>query len=222
VKHMIRFRMLAIILIFVVMSSTIFVENINPGETKVVIRKPYGERDIDSPGRAIIEYYNPDKKRTFIYEGNAFIQKEHVPGALRDNVFLVRAYDDGLTYEVSLTDIDRFETRCKICADPLNCCSDLTINLRDGGILEGELYLDGLFTTDSLQNEDLQVKPWAEFGIKTERGIVKLRQQSGIRWKDPKINESLNCAFCNAHFGRIVSFTMEWSSEYKKKLKKFR
>ncbi len=195
-------------------------DNIIPGETEVVISKPYGDRDLKSPGRAVIEYYNPELEKAFVYEGDIFIQKEYAPGALRDNVFLVRAYDDNQIYEVSLNDIDRFEARCQICIKPPYCCSDLTIILRDGGKMRGELYCEGSFSVDTVLNGKFLVKPWTEFALKTKRGIVKLRQQSGMKKIDPDLNENLNCAFCNAYFGRIVSCTMKWSSEYKKKLRK--
>ncbi|MEE9554151.1 MAG: hypothetical protein V3W18_07605 [candidate division Zixibacteria bacterium] len=208
--------------VFSIFILAIFAESVVPGEKDIVIKKPYGDRNITSPGRAVIEYYNPEKAKAFSYEGDIFIQKEYAPGALRDNVFLVRAYDDDMTYEISLSDIDRFEVRCQICDDPVYCCSDLTIILRDGGTMKGELYSDGPFGVDTVQNANLEMKPPTEFGVKTKRGIVKLRQQSGVRMTNPELNEKLNCAFCSSHFGRIVSCTMEWSSEYKRKLKKHR
>jgi hypothetical protein len=206
----------------VLLLSVFSVESSLYGGTKVTIVKPYGDRDIKSPGRAVIEYYNPDVGKAFVYQGDLFIQREYAPGALRDNVFLVKAFDDNLTYEVSLADIDRFEIRCQICSEPAYCCSDITVTLKDGGTMEGELYCEGSFDVDSTQNEDLQSKPWIEFGLKTDRGVIKLRQQSGVKWIDSDLKRNLNCAFCNSHFGRIVSCTMEWSSEYKNKLKRLR
>lgn len=217
-----KYRKLIIGFVSSVFVLAIFAETVMPGEKRIVINKPYGDRNITSPGRAIIEFYNPEKGKAFAYVGDIFIQKEYAPGALRDNVFLVRAYDDDMTYEVAISDIDRFEIRCQICVDPTYCCSDLTITLRDGGIMRGELYSDRSFGIDTVQSANLETKPWTEFGLKTERGIVKIRQQSGIRMTNPELNEKLNCAFCNSHFGRIVSCTMEWSKEYKKKLKKLR
>jgi len=184
------------------------------------IDKPYGTRDIMSPGLAVIEYYNPEMNRAFAYQGDIFIQKEYAPGALRDNVFLVKAYDDNQVYEVSLSDIDRFEIRCQICGDPNYCCSEMNITLRDGGTMRGELYCEGSFKAESEANDDLELKPWTEFGVKTDRGIVKLRQQSGVRMSDSELDKNLNCGYCNSHFGRIVACTMEWSSEYKKTLKR--
>jgi hypothetical protein len=196
--------------------------NVRPGQNNVVITKPYGDRDIASPGKAIIEYYNPQMNKAFAYEGDIFIHKEYAPGALRDNVFLVKAYDDNQIYEISLHDIDRFEVRCQVCTDQIYCCSDLEIILRDGGTMRGELYSDGPFAADSTNDANLETKPYTEFGLKTERGIVKLIQQSGVRMANPDLNANLNCGFCNSHFGRIVACTMEWSQEYKRKQKLLR
>lgn len=200
--------------------SLLFPHAVLPQEKGTVIDKPYGGRDIVSPGQAVIEYYNPDVNKAFAYQGDIFIQKEYAPGALRDNVFLVRAYDDNQTYEVSLNDIDRFEIRCQVRGNPGYCCSEMNITMRDGKVMRGELYSGSPFMADSTENEDLEAKPWTEFGLKTGRGIIKLRQQSGIRMKDHNLNGNLNCGFCNSRFGRIVSCTMEWSSEYKQKLKR--
>jgi len=191
-------------------------------QDNIVISKPYGDRDINSPGKAIIEYYNPQLNKAFTYEGDIFIQKEYAPGALRDNIFLVRAYDDNQIYEVSLYDIDRFEIHCQVKTDPVYCYSDMNVTLRDGGTMSGELYPEGAFTANSGDNAELETKPQIEIGLKTERGIVKLIQQSAVRMTDSDLNQNLNCGFCNSHFGRIVSCTMEWSDEYKHKQKLLR
>jgi hypothetical protein len=210
------------ILAAVPLASILFSDAAFCGDTNTKIVKPYGDRDIESPGRAVIEYYNSDVGKAFVYQGDIFIQREYAPGALRDNVFLVKAHDDNLTYEVSLDDIDRFEARCQIRPRPEYCFSDITVTLKNGGTMEGELFCEGIFRADSAQNDGLQRKPWIEFGLKTDRGVIKLRQQTGVKWADSELDRNLNCAFCNSRFGRIVSCTMEWSSEYKNKLKRLR